>query len=257
VSRIVYGIHPVLEILNAHPEKIEKIVYNQESGRRQKMRPQGINEILTISRRHRIRSFPEKKEQLLKLAGDVNHQGVVAVVADFRYSSLEELICRWKDSGERAFFLILDSIQDPHNLGAIVRSAEGAGVHGIIVPKDRAVGVTSTVEKVSAGAVAHIGIARVTNISRTVEELQSAGIWVAGTQGGKEHSLYDTALNMDIAIVIGSEGKGIRPLVKKKCDYLMSIPMKGKIGSLNASVSAAVVIYEALRQRLVSMQHFT
>ncbi len=257
MSRIIYGIHPVLEILRSHPEKVEKILSSRDLSGKQNKRSGtsaqkisiSFKEIIKLSDRWGIRLFPEKKERLEQVVGQVNHQGIAAYVSEFGYSSLEEIVGHWRNSNEKAFILILDGLQDTQNLGAIVRSAEGAGIHGIIIPKDRAAGVTSTVEKVSAGALEYVSIARVTNISQTIEKLKKAGIWVVGTEGDGGTSLYDADFDADIAVVIGSEGKGIRPLVKKKCDYLISIPMRGKINSLNASVSAAIVIYEIVRQR--------
>lgn len=256
MSRIIYGIHSVLEALKSHPEKVEKVLYNQDHGDNRhrsvsSAQPPStpVKEIIKLSDTLGIRLLPEKKERLEQFVGQVNHQGVVAYVTEFKYSTLEELISRWRNSNDKALFLILDSLQDPHNLGAIIRSAEGAGIHGIIIPKDRAAGVTSTVEKVSVGALEYVSIARVTNISQTIEKLKKTGIWVVGAEGSSDNSLYEADFNTDIAIVIGGEGKGIRHLVKKKCDYLISIPMRGNINSLNASVSAALVIYEAIRQR--------
>ena len=192
------------------------------------------------------------KEELAKLAGGINHQGVLAQVSAFQYYSLEELIQGWKKSDKKAFFLVLDSIQDPHNLGAIIRTAETVGIDGIIIPKDRSVAITAAVEKVSVGAVEHVKVARVTNIAQTLKALNEEGVWIAGTDGEGENSLYETDLNMDLALVIGSEGKGIRPLVKKQCHFLLSIPMQGKINSLNASVAAAIVMFEITRQRFTS-----
>ncbi|MBE9503264.1 MAG: 23S rRNA (guanosine(2251)-2'-O)-methyltransferase RlmB [Proteobacteria bacterium] len=231
-----------MEVLLAHPEKVHHICY----GRNQKG---AVKDILVKTQERRIKLSEYDKEGLDDLAGKVNHQGVVALLSQFNYSSLEELLSSWRKSGEKGLFVVLDGIQDPHNLGAIIRSAETAGIHGIIIPKDRAVGVTPAVEKVSAGAVEHVKIARVTNVVRTLKTLKKEGLWIAGAEGGGRESIYDADLNIDIALVIGSEGDGIRPLVKKECDLLLTIPMKGKINSLNASVAAALLMYEVLRQR--------
>ena len=243
MSRIVCGINPVNEALRARPQEVEVVHYT--AGEKQKLR-----HILDRSKKNRIKVLEEKKDRLDELAGDVKHQGIVAIISDFIYTDIQGILAEWKKSGSKAFILVLDGIQDPHNLGAIIRSAESAGIQGIIIPKDRAVGVTSTVEKVSAGAVEHVKIARVTNIARTLDDLKKAGLWIAGAEADGKQSIYDADFDMDVALVIGSEGKGIRSLVKKKCDLLLSIPMKGKVNSLNASVSAAVVMYEVLRQRL-------
>jgi 23S rRNA (guanosine2251-2'-O)-methyltransferase len=168
---------------------------------------------------------------------------------EISYVDLEDILSRPKEEMTKALFLILDGIQDPQNFGSLIRTALGCGVHGIIIPKDRAVGITPTVIKASAGATAHLPIAKVTNLSRTIEALQKVGIWVYGASGEAKEKLYELDLSMDVAIVIGAEGKGIRPLVKKKCDRLFSIPMKGPLTSFNASVSGGMILYEAMRQR--------
>lgn len=232
-----------METIRAHPEKIQNIRHGKNAGG-------ALRDLLSICENSGIPLREEERKTLEKLSGTSKHQGVVAVLSDFNYSSVDKIVSAWKNSGKRAFILLLDGIQDPHNLGAIIRSAECAGIHGIIIPKHRASEITATVEKVSAGASAVVPIARVTNIARTIDELKSMGMWVAGSDISAETCLYETDFNTDLALVVGSEGKGIRPLVKKKCDFLISIPMFGKINSLNASVSAAIVLYEAVRQRL-------
>ena len=231
-----------MEALLAHPEKVHHIYY----GRNQKG---AVKDIIAKAKEQRVKLSEYDKKGLDDLAGNLRHQGVVALLSHFNYSSLEELLSFWKQSGEKGLFVVLDGIQDPHNLGAIIRSAETAGIHGIIIPKDRAVGVTPAVEKVSAGAVEHVKIVRVTNLVRTLKLLKKEGLWIAGAEGDGRGSIYDADLNIDIALVIGSEGNGIRPLVKKECDLLLTIPMKGKINSLNASVATALLMYEVLRQR--------
>jgi 23S rRNA (guanosine2251-2'-O)-methyltransferase len=177
------------------------------------------------------------------------YQNVVAITKEISYADLEEVLSRWKEETTRALFLILDGIQDPQNFGSLIRTALGCGAHGIIIPKDRAVGITPTVIKASAGATAHLPITKVTNVSRTIETLQKLGIWVYGASGDSKEKIYELDLRMDVAIVIGAEGKGIRPLVKKKCDRLFSIPMKGPLTSFNASVSGGMILYEVMRQR--------
>lgn len=242
MSRIIFGVNPVREALRSSPDEVERVFFcDQPKGEAQRL----LNDV----KKHHIKTSREDRKYLDKLTGESKHQGVAAVVSDFSYSELHDILNACKKGNEAAFILILDGIQDPHNLGAIARSAEAAGAHGIIIPKDRAVGVTSTVEKVACGATQHIKIARVTNIARTIEEIKEAGIWVTGLDGAGETSLYNTDLTLDTAIVVGSEGKGIRPLVSKKCDLIVNIPMRGKINSLNASVSAGVAMYELQRQR--------
>jgi len=242
MSRIVFGINPVREALKSSPDEVERVFYcDHPKGEAQKL----VND----ANKFHIKTSREDKKYLDRLTGESKHQGVAAIVSDFSYSELHDILHICKGSDEAAFILILDGIQDPHNLGAIARSAEAAGVHGIIIPKDRAVGVTSTVEKVACGATQHIKIARVTNIARTIEEIKEADIWVAGLDGDGDTSLYSADLTIDTAFVVGSEGKGIRQLVREKCDFVLKIPMKGKINSLNASVSAGVAMYELQRQR--------
>lgn len=237
--------NPVREALAARPEQIEIVYYSFKDQSR-------LSNLLNTCKKSRVKISSCDKKQLDKLTESHNHQGIVAIISDFSYSDMYDILNYWKESEEKAFILVLDGIQDPHNLGAIIRSAESAGVHGIIIPEDRAVHVTSTVEKVSAGAVEHVMIARVTNIARTLDELKKEGLWVIGAEGGSNTCLYDADLLTDLVLVVGSEGKGVRPLVQKKCDLMVNIPMKGKINSLNVSVSSAIIMYEAFRQRMAA-----
>jgi len=179
------------------------------------------------------------------------HQGVIALAALREYCSVADILAIAKERDEPPFVVVCDEISDPHNLGAVIRTAEAAGVHGIIIPKRRSAGLTSIVDKTSAGAAEHMAVARVPNLSAAIKELQEAGIWVYGTaaEGGSE--LWQTDLKGPIAVVIGSEGDGISRLLRENCDFLVSIPMLGKVSSLNASAAAAVLIYEVLRQRRV------
>ncbi len=179
-----------------------------------------------------------------------NHQGIIAVSAVKEYSTIDDIFKLSEERGEPPFILILDGIEDPHNLGAIIRTAEGAGVHGIIIPKRRSVGLTYSVGKASAGAIEHIHVAKVFNIASTVDELKKRGVWVYGTDMVGS-SWCDTDMRGAVALVIGNEGKGISRLVKEKCDVLVSLPMKGKIQSLNASVAAGIIMYEIARQRSI------
>ena len=178
-----------------------------------------------------------------------NYQGVIAIVPPFEYCEIDDIINIAKEKNEDPFILILDGIEDPHNLGSIIRTAETAGVHGIIIPKRRAVGVNSTVNKVSAGAVQHMKISRVTNLIEKIKYLKKSGLWIIGTDIEAKTYYYNQDLTGPICIVIGSEGYGMSRLVKENTDILIKIPMKGKITSLNASVSAGIVIYEAVKQR--------
>ncbi len=242
--RIIYGINPVKEALKTSPESIEKILISEE-------RAAGVGEIIKAAQAKNIevRRLPQK--ELAGLAGTPKHQGVAAsIIGEFRYKDIEDLIGSWRLTNEPAFFLILDSIQDPQNLGSLIRAAVAAGVHGIIIPKDRACEVTPTVVKASAGATEHMLIAREVNLTRAIERLKVEGVWAAAIEAGCAGEIYKTDLDRDLAIVVGSEGRGIRRLVRESCDFCISIPMSGKLNSLNAAQAGAIAIFEARRQRL-------
>ena len=209
-----------------------------------------INKIfITRGEKHgsikKIIAIAKEKRQMDEMAQNQNYQGVIAIVPPFDYCEVEDILEEAKEKNEDPFVLILDGIEDPHNLGSIIRTAETAGVHGIIIPKRRAAGVNSTVNKVSAGAVEHMKIARVTNISDTIQKLKDEGLWICGTDINTEKYYYDQDLKGALGIVIGNEGSGLSSKVKKNCDFLVKIPMKGKVTSLNASVSTGIIIYEA------------
>lgn len=190
------------------------------------------------------------KERLDQLSETGKHQGVIAQAAAYRYEEVEDMLKLAEEKGEPPFLFILDGIEDPHNLGAIIRTANLAGAHGVIIPKRRAVGLTSTVAKTSAGALNYTPVAKVTNISATIEELKERGLWfVCADMGGE--SMYRLDLKGPIGLVIGNEGEGVSRLVREKCDFIASIPMKGDIDSLNASVAAGVLAYEIVRQRMM------
>ena len=208
--------------------------------------------ILTIKREAKAKQTPVKfvtKERLDQLSETGKHQGVIAYAAAYEYSTVEEILDNARQKGEAPFLFLLDNIEDPHNLGAIIRTANLAGAHGVIVPKNRAAGLTAVVAKTSAGALNFTPVARVTNLAKTIEELKKEGIWfVCADMGGT--TMYDLNLKGPIGLVIGNEGEGVGRLVKEKCDMVASIPMKGDIDSLNASVAAGVLAYEIVRQRL-------
>lgn len=190
------------------------------------------------------------KERLDKMSSTGHHQGVIANAAAYEYAEVEDILKAAKDKGEAPFIFILDGIEDPHNLGAIIRTANLAGAHGVIIPKRRAVGLTATVARTSAGALNYTPVAKVTNIANTIEELKEEGLWfVCADMGGQ--AMYNLDLKGPIGLVIGNEGDGVSRLVKEKCDFIASIPMKGNIDSLNASVAAGVMAYEIVRQRMV------
>lgn len=209
-----------------------------------------INKILGIAKERKIIVVEKDKKQMDEMAQEENYQGVIAIVPPFEYVEISDILEVTKERNEDPFVIVLDGIEDPHNLGSIIRTAETAGVHGVIIPKRRAVSVNSTVNKASAGAVEHMKIARVTNISDAIEELKQAGLWVCGTAVDTNKYYYNQDLTGPLAIVIGNEGKGIGEKVKKNCDFLVKIPMKGKVQSLNASVSTGIVVYEAVKQRI-------
>lgn len=178
------------------------------------------------------------------------HQGVITLAAAHEYATVEDILQEAADRGENALLVICDELTDPHNLGAIIRSAECAGAHGVIIPKRRSVGLTATVAKASAGAVEYMKVARVTNINQTIETLKQNGVWVFGTAAEGSVPMYQADLTVPAAVVIGNEGEGMSPLVQKNCDVMVYIPMRGRISSLNASAAASILLYEAVRQRL-------
>ena len=209
-----------------------------------------INKILAKAKERKVIIVEKDKKQMKEMAQVENYQGVIAIVPPFEYCEIEDILEEAKNRNEEPFILILDGIEDPHNLGAIIRTAETAGVHGIVIPKRRAASVNSTVNKVSAGATEHMKIARVNNITETIKFLKKNDVWICGTDMNTKQYYYQENYKIPIAIVIGSEGFGISRLVKENCDFMVKIPMKGKITSLNASVSAGIIIYEAVKQRM-------
>lgn len=239
----VEGRNSVLELLESGKD-INKIFITRGE------RHGSINKIIGKAKEMKIIIVEKDKRQMEQMAQTENYQGVIAIVPPFKYCEIEDILEESKNRNEDPFVLILDGIEDPHNLGSIIRTAETAGIHGIIIPKRRAAGVNSTVNKVSAGAVEHMKIARVTNISDAIQKLKDAGLWICGTDINTEEYYYDQDLKGSLGIVIGNEGNGISDKVKKNCDFLVKIPMKGKITSLNASVSTGIIIYEALKQRM-------
>lgn len=238
----IYGINTVAEALKARGRSFEWVGVAKE---RNDLRLQRvIEECRKIGIAVRFLPRPE----LDRLAGNNAHQGIVAVTSSKQYTDLDDLIAAKR--GEHSLIVVLDGVEDPHNLGAILRTADAAGASGVVIPERRAAGVTGTVAKVSAGASQHLPVAKVTNIARTIEELKSKDFWSVGLDenGGQSYDTVDYKMNC--AIVLGAEGKGLHDLVKKKCDFLVSIPMLGQVPSLNVSVAAGIVLYEAVRQRL-------
>jgi 23S rRNA (guanosine2251-2'-O)-methyltransferase len=243
---ILYGIHPVLEALKKRPKAFHRLFLSHEKGR------EDYRHIVSIAKASRIPTTSLPPKELSQLCGSEQHQGVVAEVEPIPLLAIEELVALWKKQDEKALFLILDSIQDPQNFGSLIRSAYCCGATGIIFPKDRAATVTGAVAKTSSGAIEHIPLCRVVNIAATLEQLKKAGVWIVGTAPETKTSLYEFDFNLDVAVIIGAEGKGMRHLVTSKCDFCISIPMKGELDSLNASVAGAVVLFEIMRQRAKS-----
>lgn len=239
----VEGRNSVLELLESGKD-INKIFV--EKGEKHG----SIHKILAIAKERRIIIVEKDKRQMQEMARTQNYQGVIAIVPPFEYCEIEDILEDAESKNEDPFVLILDGIEDPHNLGSIIRTAETAGVHGIIIPKRRAAAVNSTVSKTSAGAVEYMKIARVTNISDAIDKLKKAGLWICGTDINTNKYYYNQDLTGPIGIVIGNEGSGMSEKVRKNCDFLVKIPMKGKVTSLNASVSTGIVVFEALKQRI-------
>ncbi len=241
--RTVYGIHPVRELVRAGGEGLSELWIAE-----------GVrgSEVPKLERAARdagakVRSAP--RVRLDRLAGTDRHQGVVAVVADYQYRQVNDLQAAARERNEPPLLVVLDGIEDPQNLGAVIRSAHALGAHGVIIPKDRAVGVTAAAAKASAGAVEHCQVARVINVAQAIESLKDSGIWSVALAPDGDRSLADIDLTGPTALVVGNEREGIRPLVRRTCDYLARIPMAGKVASLNAAASASIALYEAARQR--------
>lgn len=239
----VEGRNSVLELLESKKD-INKIFVTKGE------KHGSINKIIAIAKERRIIIVEKDRRQMEQIAQTNNYQGVIAIVPPFEYCEIEDILEEAQNRNEDPFVLILDGIEDPHNLGSIIRTAETAGVHGIIIPKRRAASVNATVNKTSAGAVEHMKIARVTNISDSIQKLKDAGLWICGTDINTQTYYYNQDLTGPLGIVIGNEGSGMSEKVRKKCDFLVKIPMKGKVTSLNASVSTGIVVYEAVKQRL-------
>lgn len=238
----VEGRNAVIELLESGKD-INKIFITRGE------RHGSIHKIIGMAKENKIIIVEKEKRQMEEMAQTENYQGVIAIVPPYEYVEVEDILQEAKTRGEDPFVLILDGIEDPHNLGSIIRTAETAGVHGVIIPKRRAAMVNSTVNKVSAGAVQHMKIARVTNLSDTIELLKQEGLWICGTDINTSTYYHNQDLTGPIGIVIGNEGNGISPKIRKNCDFLVKIPMKGKVTSLNASVSTGIIIYEAVKQR--------
>ncbi|WP_181351074.1 23S rRNA (guanosine(2251)-2'-O)-methyltransferase RlmB [Thalassobacillus sp. CUG 92003] len=237
----IIGKNPVFEALKSG-HRINKVMVSDQ------LQQHAVKKLEQLAKENGviIQKVPKKKiDQVV----DGNHQGVAAAAAAYEYYDLDDLFKRAETQGEQPFFLILDEIEDPHNLGSILRTADASGVHGVIIPKRRSVGLTATVAKTSTGAIEYIPVARVTNISRTIDELKERQVWVVGTEAEGTEDYRKLDGHMPLALVIGNEGKGMSRLTKDKCDWTVSLPLVGKVSSLNASVAAAILMYEVLRKR--------
>lgn len=238
---IIFGRGPVLEALKAD-RAIDKLII--KSGPYAK----SLVPLIDLAKKKGVVITQADPSKLDRMADGQNHQGVIAMVSAYRYVSVQDILDRARSKGESPFIIICDKITDPHNLGAIIRTANCVGATGVIIPKRNSVGVNSVVMKTSVGAAEYTPVAKVTNIASTIEELQKEGVWITAADMDGQ-SMYDIDFKGDIGIVVGSEGSGISRLVREKCDFVASIPMQGEINSLNASVAASVLMYEALRQR--------
>jgi 23S rRNA (guanosine2251-2'-O)-methyltransferase len=248
---LLWGIHPVLESLEKEPDRFTEILLQKDK------RGGKIEEIVEMARRHSIKlTFTESLRLTGEGSSQVRHQGVLARISETPLVDFAEFLGRMHGKiakGETVRLMICDSLQDPHNLGAIIRSALAAGAGGVIVTRERSAPLGGTAAKASAGAMAHLDICQVTNLVAALKDLKKAGFWIFGAVKEREaQSLYATDLTVPACLVVGSEGKGIRPLVRKECDFLISIPMTGTLDSLNSSVAAAVILFEAMRQSLAA-----
>jgi 23S rRNA (guanosine2251-2'-O)-methyltransferase len=234
----IIRINPLLEALRSAPERVNKVFVQEERGHAR------IGEVIREAKAHHVPVVVVPARRLDQLAP--GHQGVMAEVSPKKYSTLEEILAR----SPKPFVVILDEVEDPQNLGAIVRSAEGAGADGLILPERRSAGLTEAVDQVSAGALEHLPVARVPNLVRAMEELKDKGLWLVGAEGSGEEPWYAFDYTGPVGIVLGSEGRGLRPLVRKTCDKVLAIPLGGRVGSLNVAAAAAVFFFEVVRQRL-------
>ncbi|WP_188552955.1 23S rRNA (guanosine(2251)-2'-O)-methyltransferase RlmB [Edaphobacter dinghuensis] len=239
---VLYGLHPVEEAIRSGSRQLDHVSVARER------RDERLERLIQLCRTAGIRVALEPREQLTRLARTDAHQGVLAVVRERQFLGVEDLLTP-KEEGQHRFFLALDGVEDPHNLGALLRTADGAGVDGVILPERRSAPVTATVAKTSAGASEHVRIARVTNLVRALEQMKQKHVWVLGLdeRGTPDYTEFDFKTNC--VLVLGREGAGLHDLVKKTCDHLLRIPMAGQVSSLNVSVAGAVVMYEAMRQR--------
>ncbi len=246
MSRFVYGLNPVLEALKAHPQDVVRVLLERgRDGRRS----HGGERVAEAAEAAGVRIEDAPHGELARRSRGGVHQGVGAELAEFRYAELPDLLDAARARGEPPLLLLLDGVTDPQNLGALLRSAHAMGAHGVVLPKDRSAGITPAVSKAAAGALEHCPVARVTNLSRALDDLKDAQVWSVALAADADRDLPEVDLTSGIALVLGSEGKGVRPLVRKTCDHVARIPMLGRVGSLNVAAAGAIALYEAARQR--------
>ena len=239
---VLYGLHPVEEAIRSGSRQLDHVSVARER------RDERLEKLIQLCRTAGIRVSLEPRDQLTRLARTDAHQGVLAVVRERKFLTIEDLLAP-KETEENRFFLALDGVEDPHNLGALLRTADAAGVDGVILPERRSAPITATVAKTSAGASEHVRVARVTNLVRALEQMKKSHVWVLGLDERGDPDYMDYDFKTDCVLVLGREGAGLHDLVKKTCDHLLRIPMAGQVSSLNVSVAGAVVMYEAMRQR--------
>jgi len=241
---IIYGKNPVNEALSDPGSGVYEVIVNKDA------KSANATQIVKLAKVRGVKVSFLPREALTRLAGTSSHQGVLAMIGDFKYSDIPQILKSARDGGENLLIVILDHIEDPQNLGAIVRTADFLGAHGVVIPKDRAAAVTPSVVKASSGAVNHVPIARVVNLGRIIKDLKKDGVWIMGADADFQETIFNQSThNLDLALVIGSEGRGLSKSVKDSCDFIVSIPRSGKVSSLNASVAAGIMLYEIVRQR--------
>jgi len=241
---IIYGKNPIIELLSNPSSEIEELYISRND------KSNEASEILKTAKSRGIKTSSLTKESLSELCDTHSHQGIAARIKDYEYHNLADIVSRTKEKGDKLLLIILDHLEDPQNLGAIIRTADVLGAHGVVIPKDRAASVTPAVVKASSGAVSYMPVSRVVNLANVMRDLKKGGVWIVGADSSSSTSVHQEDFkNLDIALVIGNEGKGLGNNIKSECDFLVSIPQSGKVSSLNASVAAGVMIYEIIRQR--------
>lgn len=241
---IIYGKNPIIELLSNPSSDIQELYFSRND------KSSETSEILKSARGRGIKTSSLTKEKLSELCETHSHQGIAARIKDYEYHDLGDIISKAKEKGEELLLIILDHLEDPQNLGAIIRTADVLGAHGVVIPKDRAASVSPAVVKASAGAVSYVPVSRVVNLAKVIRDLKKDGVWIVGADSSSSSNIYrENFKNLDIALVIGNEGKGIAQNIKGECDFLVSIPQTGKVSSLNASVAAGILLYEMVRQR--------